>query len=366
MFDAGTKKTCRHHQYFGVRAAQERAHRHKGGILWHTQGSGKSLIMVWLAKWILEQMPDGRVLIITDRTELDDQIERVFKGVGEDLHRTTSGADLVGVLDSGEERLVGSLVQKFGPGEGASESDINSYLEEVRKSLPAGFSPKGTIFVFVDECHRTQSGKLHRAMTELLPEATLIGFTGTPLLRGDKQRSIETFGTYIHTYKYDQAVRDGVVLDLRYEARDIDQAITSQDRIDKWFNAKTQGLSDLAKARLKQRWGTMKRVLSALDRLRKIVADIMLDMETQDRLKSGRGNAMLVCDSIYSACRLYDLFTDAGLGGKCAVITSYDPSAASIKGEATGEGPTERLLQNKTYRKMLAEHFGEAEENRRT
>ena len=199
-------------------------------------------------------------------------------------------------------------------------------------------------------------------MTELLPEATLIGFTGTPLLRGDKQRSIETFGPYIHTYKYDEAVRDGVVLDLRYEARDIDQEITSQDRIDKWFNAKTQGLSDIAKARLKQRWGTMRRVLSALDRLRKIVADIMLDMETRDRLKSGRGNAMLVSDSIYSACRLYDLFTDAGLGGKCAVITSYDPSAAGIKGEETGEGPTEKLLQNKTYRKMLAEHFGEAEE----
>ena len=214
----------------------------------------------------------------------------------------------------------------------------------------------------MDECHRTQSGKLHRAMNELLPEATLIGFTGTPLLRGDKQRSIETFGTYIHTYRYDEAVSDGVVLDLRYEARDIDQEISSQDRIDKWFNAKTQGLSNLAKARLKQRWGTMKRVLSALDRLRKIVADIMLDMETRDRLQSGRGNAMLVSDSIYSACRLYDLFTDAGLGGKCAVITSYDPSAAGIKGEETGEGPTERLLQNKTYRRMLAEHFGEAEE----
>ena len=362
VFDAGTKKTCRHNQYFGVRAAQERVRGHEGGILWHTQGSGKSLIMVWLAKWILEQMSDGRVLIITDRTELDDQIEKTFLGVGEDLHRTTSGADLVQVLNKGEERLIGSLVQKFGPGEAATDSDIETYIKEVRKSLPAGFRPKGTIFVFVDECHRTQSGKLHRAMTELLPEATLIGFTGTPLLRGDKQRSIETFGPYIHTYKYDEAVRDGVVLDLRYEARDIDQELTSQDRIDRWFEVKTSGLSDVGRARLKQRWGTMRKVLSSLDRLRKIVADITLDMETRDRLKSGRGNAMIVSDSIYSACRLYDLFVDAGLGGKCAVITSYDPSAASIKGEETGEGPTERLLQNKTYRRMLAEHFGEAEE----
>ena len=362
VFDAGTKKTCRHNQYFGVRAARERVRRREGGILWHTQGSGKSLIMVWLAKWIREHIPDGRILIITDRRELDAQIEKVFKGVSEDIHRTSNGADLVRVLNKGEERLIGSLVQKFGPGETASDSDVDTYIEEVRNSLPAGFRAKGAIFVFVDECHRTQSGKLHEAMTELLPEATLIGFTGTPLLRGDKRRSILTFGPYIHTYKYDEAVRDGVVLDLRYEARDIDQEIKSQDRIDQWFDAKTNGLSDLAKAHLKRRWGTMRKVLSSLDRLRKIVADIMLDMETRDRLKSGRGNAMIVSDSIYSACRLYDMFTEAGMRGKCAVITSYDPGAASIKGEETGEGPTERLLQNKTYRRMLAEHFSEPEE----
>ena len=142
VFDAGTKKTCRHNQYFGVRAAQQRVRRHEGGILWHTQGSGKSLIMVWLAKWILEHMPDGRVLIITDRTELDDQIEKTFLGVGEDPYRTTSGADLVHVINKGEERLIGSLVQKFGPSETASESDIESYIKEVRKVCPADSAPK--------------------------------------------------------------------------------------------------------------------------------------------------------------------------------------------------------------------------------
>ena len=129
VFDAGTKKACRHNQYFGVRAAQERVRRREGGILWHTQGSGKSLIMVWLAKWIREHMPDGRVLIITDRTELDDQIEKNFKGVGEDLYRTTSGADLMGVLNSSEKGLIGSLVQKFGPGETASDSDTEGVNE---------------------------------------------------------------------------------------------------------------------------------------------------------------------------------------------------------------------------------------------
>ena len=146
----------------------------------------------------------------------------------------------------------------------------------------------------MDECHRTQSGELHEAMKAILPDAVFIGFTGTPLLKTDKKTSIEVFGRYIHTYKFDEAVKDGVVLDLRYEARDIDQNITSQAKIDQWFEAKTKGLTDLAKAQLKQRWGTMKKVLSSQSRLEKIVADILMDMETRDRLKSGRGNAMLV------------------------------------------------------------------------
>ena len=362
VFDAGVKKTCRHNQYFGVRAAQERVRRREGGILWHTQGSGKSLIMVWLAKWIREHVTNGRVLIITDRTELDAQIEKVFKGVSENIHRTSSGADLVHVLNTGQEWLVASLVHKFGGGDRASESDIETFIKDVRSSLPPGFRARGQMFIFVDECHRTQSGKLHKAMTAILPEAMLIGFTGTPLLRADKGRSIETFGPYIHTYKYDEAVSDGVVLDLRYEARDIDQQITSQQKIDQWFDAKTNGLKDLAKAQLKQRWGTMRKVLSSLDRLRKIASDILLDMETRDRLKSGRGNAMIVSDSIYSACRLYDIFRDTDLASKCAIVTSHRPDAANIKGEETGEGPTERLIENKTYKKMLAEHFDEPED----
>ena len=131
-------------------------------------------------------------------------------------------------------------------------------------------------------------------MKAILPNAVFIGFTGTPLLKADKKKSIEVFGRYIHTYKFDEAVKDGVVLDLRYEARDIDQRITSQKKIDQWFEAKTKGLTDLAKAQLKQRWGTMQKVLCCQDRLEKIVADILMDMETRDRLKSGHGNAMLV------------------------------------------------------------------------
>ena len=362
VFDAGLKKTCRHNQYFGVRAAQTHVRRREGGIIWHTQGSGKSLTMVWLAKWIREHVPSSRVLIITDRTELDEQIEKVFRGVREQIHRTRSGADLVRVLDEGTEWLMASLIHKFGASDETTAGEMDAYVEEVRRSLPPGFHAKGDIFVFVDECHRTQSGKLHEAMTDLLPGAMLIGFTGTPLLKADKKRSIETFGPYIHTYKYDEAVSDGVVLDLRYEARDIDQHLASPAKVDQWFDLKTRGLTDVARAQLKQRWGTMRRVLSARDRLAAIVNDVLIDMETRDRLRSGRGNALLVSGSIYSACRLFEMFQQHDLAGKCAIVTSYRPAPGDVKGEETGEGLTEKLRQYDIYRRMLSDHFGEPEE----
>jgi type I restriction enzyme R subunit len=196
--------------------------------------------------------------------------------------------------------------------------------------LPAGFKAKGKLFVLVDECHRTQSGDLHDAMKEILPDAVFIGFTGTPLLKADKKTTLETFGGYIHTYKFDEAVADGVVLDLRYEAREVDQRLTSQKKIDEWFELKTQGLTDLSKAQLKQRWGTMQKVLSSKSRLDVIAADILMDMEKCDRLKSGRGNAILVAGSIYEACKYFALFDKTDLHGKCAIVTSYTPSVSAV------------------------------------
>ena len=349
VFDSGVKKICRHNQYFGVRKAQERVRKREGGIIWHTQGSGKSLTMVWLAKWIRENVRDARVLIITDRTELDEQIEKVFKGVDEDIYRTKSGQDLINKLNATTPWLFCSLIHKFA---GKEEGEITEFIAEVKSSLPPDFKAKGDLYVFVDECHRTQSGDLHDAMKEILPNAMFIGFTGTPLLKSDKQKSIEVFGTYIHTYRFDEAVKDKVVLDLRYEARDIEQYITSQQRIDQWFDAKTRGLNDVALAQLKQKWGTMQKVLSSQSRLAMIVDDILMDMETKDRLESGRGNAMLVSGSIYQACKFYELFTSQGFD-KCAIVTSYKPSPANIKGEETGEGLTEKLRQFDIYNKML-------------
>ena len=364
VFDAGTKKICRHNQFFGVQAAAENVKRREGGIIWHTQGSGKSLTMVWLAKSILETIPNARVLIITDRTELDEQIEQVFMGVNENIKRTQSGSHLLQVLPNSAERLVCSLVQKFGRSDEVADTDTDDYddyVKDIEENLPDGFQPRGEFFVFVDECHRTQSGKLHKSMKTLLPNATLIGFTGTPLLKSDKQRSIETFGPYIHTYKYDEAVEDKVVLDLRYEARDVDQNLTSQEEIDQWFEDKTRGLTETAKARLRQRWSTMQNVLSSKERLDKIVTDIDFDMANRDRLKNGRGNAMLVADSIFSACRFFQLFQETPLKGKCAIVTSYRPTVDAIAREETGEGLTDRQTEYYIYREMLADHFNEPE-----
>lgn len=360
VYDRGQKKFCRPNQYFGIKSAQDFIKQKEGGIIWHTQGSGKSLTMVWLTKWIRTFNDNARVLIITDREELDEQIEKVYKGVQEHIYRTQSGRDLLQKLNDTSPWLMCSLIHKFGGkdnGEEASDKDIEKYLQELRSSIPSNFKAKGDIYVFVDECHRTQSGKLHDAMKQFIPGALFIGFTGTPLLKSDKQTSLEVFGRYIHTYKFNEAVADKVVLDLRYEARDIEQHIKSPDRIDEWFDLKTRGLTDFAKTELKQRWGTLKKVFSSKSRLEKIVLDIVLDMEKKERLQNGRGNAMLVSDSIYNACRYYELFQNAGLKN-CAIVTSFIPNTNDIKGE--GDNYTEKLQRFEIYQKMLSAYFNEA------
>jgi type I restriction enzyme R subunit len=358
VFDRGVKKLCRPNQYFGVKASQDFVIRKEGGIVWHTQGSGKSLTMVWLSKWIHQFNYNSRVLIITDREELDEQIEKVYSGVAEKIYRTKSGKDLIEKLDDTAPNLICSLVHKFKGRDEVDDEAYEAYLKELMNVLPQNFKAKGDFYVFVDECHRTQSGKLHDGMKALLPGAMFVGFTGTPILKKDKQTSQQIFGSFIHTYKFDEAVADKVVLDLRYEARDVEQKLLSKGKIDEWFDLKTKGLTEFAKTELKQKWGTIRKVFSSKERLNKIVVDMMLDFEKKERLQNGRGNALLVSDSIYNACRYYQLFQEAGLKN-CAIVTSFVPSHADIKGEETGEGYTEKLQRYEIYKKMLAEYFNE-------
>ncbi len=330
LFDAGVKKLPRVHQYFGIKAAQEHVRRKEGGILWHTQGSGKSIVMVLLAKWILENNPKARVVVVTDRDQLDKQIEGVFKNSGEEICRTRSGNDLMSQLSQATPRLLCSLVQKFG------KKDVNNFEQFIDDLQSQPSQVVGELFVFVDECHRTQSGKLHRVMKAIMPNSVFIGFTGTPLLKKDKATSLEVFGKYIHTYKYNEAVKDGVILDLNYEARDINQELGSPTKIDEWFRVKTNGLNDFQRAALKQRWGTMQNLLSSKPRMDKIVADVVFDFSVKPRLSSEKGNAILVASSIFEACRYYELFQSTELKNKCAVVTSYNPHTSDITTEDTG------------------------------
>ncbi len=348
VFDGGVKKLPRVHQYFGIKAAQERVNVYQGGIIWHTQGSGKSIVMVLLAKWILENKPNARILILTDRDELDKQIERVFAGAGEAIYRTSSGHDLMAQLGQAKPRLLCSLIHKFGK---KGVDDFDAFIEELKKqSSPA----IGELFIFVDECHRSQSGKLHKTMKALLPGAVFIGFTGTPLLKRDRQTSLEVFGDYIHTYKFGEAVEDEVVLDLVYEARDITQELHSPLKIDAWFEAKTKALNDWQKAALREQWGTMQKVLSSRSRMERVVEDIVFDFGVKPRLASERGNAMLVASSIYEAAKYFELLQKTVFKGRCAVVTSYNPHAQDVTLEETGANTeTEKQFLYNTYTALL-------------
>lgn len=348
LFDGGIKKLPRAHQYFGTKAAQQHVRERRGGIIWHTQGSGKSIVMVLLARWILENNPDARVVVITDRDELDKQIERVFTEAGETIARTRSGRELMQRLGQAQPRLLCSLVHKFG------RRDVDDFDDFIKELQAQPSATVGEVFVFVDECHRTQSGKLHRAMKAMMPNAVFIGFTGTPLLKKDKATSLEVFGGYIHTYKFSEAVEDAVVLDLVYEARDIDQHLGAQDKIDAWFEAKTKGLNTWQKDELKKQWGTMQVVLSSRSRMERVVRDIVFDFSVKPRLSSAHGNALLVASSIYEACKYYTLFQHTPLKGKCALVTSYNPQAKDITREETGANTeTDKQIIYSTYTALL-------------
>ncbi|HRZ13077.1 MAG TPA: type I restriction endonuclease subunit R [Kiritimatiellia bacterium] len=322
IFDAGQKKVPRPHQFIGVKKAQERIRQQEGGVIWHTQGSGKSILMVLIAKWLLEHDPEARVLIITDRDELDKQIEGVMKNAGvvsenSPSPRITSRAEFVAKLSATTPRLLCALVHKFDP------ADLNGPPPHVH----------GRFYVFVDECHRTQGGDMNKQMKRWLASAIFIGFTGTPLLLTDKQTTREIFGTYIHTYKFHEGVADKVILDLKYEARDVPQRLTSKKAIDAWFEQKTKGLNNFQKAVLRKRWATMEELMSAGERKQRIIADIIEDFSLKPRLNNNRGTAILVAASIYDSCHYYRLFLNTPFAGYCGIITSYEPNHNAISRE---------------------------------
>ena len=360
LFDAGHKKVPRPHQFQAVKAAQARIERREGGVIWHTQGSGKSILMVLLAKWLLEHDPEARVLVVTDRDELDKQIEGVMKNAGvvgatAPSPRVNARAELVNKLAATTPRLLCALLHKFDP------ADLDG----------PGPPVFGNFYVFVDECHRSQGGEMHRQMKRWLAGAIFIGFTGTPLLRRDRQTTRDVFGTYIHTYKFHQAVADRVVLDLKYEARDVPQRLTSRAAIDQWFAKKTKNLNNVQKALLRRRWATMEELMSAGERKQRIIASIIEDFNLRPRLNNHRGTALLVAASIYDACHYFRLFRNTIFGPYCGIITSFEPNAGAISREPAdsderykydtytrhvlGRGQTTRQYEDEVKRRFIEE-----------
>lgn len=339
IFDAGLKKVPRMHQYAAFKAAQERLKKLEGGVIWHTQGSGKSILMVLVTKWLLEHDPSARILIITDRDELDKQIANVLKSTAvisqsDGSPRVTSRHELLEKLKDPRQRVMCALLHKIDP-----------------KDL-TGQPPKttGQFYVLVDECHRTQGGDMNHQMKRWFARGIFVGFSGTPLLRSDKPMTTEVFGTFIHTYKFDEAVEDKVVLDLKYEARNVPQRLTSSQAVDQWFDRHTKGLNDYQQAVLKKKWASLEELMSAEDRKRRILFDILVDFDTKPRLASGRGTAMLVAASIYDACHYYQIAQTTPLKNGTAIITSYEPNPSAISREP--EGSDERYKFD-TYKELL-------------
>lgn len=333
IYDAGQKKVPRPHQYFGVKAAQERVRQREGGVIWHTQGSGKSILMVLIARWLMEYDPDARILVITDRDELDKQIEGVMRnagviGAGDPSPRITSRRQFIEKLGATTPRLLCALIHKFG---GQREDNVCAAMAQALRGEPPPIF--GRFYIFVDECHRTQGGDMNKQMKRWMQDAIFIGFTGTPLLRKDRKTTREVFGTYIHTYKFHQAVADKVVLDLKYEARDVPQRLTSKKKIDEWFQEKTKNLNNFQKAIVRKSWATMEKLMSADTRKREIMAEIIADFSLKPRLNNDRGTAILVAASIYDACHYFRLFQNTSFGQYCGIITSYEPNHNAISRE---------------------------------
>lgn len=357
IFDRDVKKIARHNQFFANMAARSFIERRMGGIVWNTQGSGKTLTMAWLARWVCESIPNGRALIVTDREELDRQIGALFQGVGLKIRRAGSGKELRELLDSPAYPIVTTLIHKYGDrsgrrggrgadefamgdadGEAGGEAESGSeddgrgeFARTLEREASDGFEAQGDIVCFIDECHRTNSGKLHQAMRRLMPNATLIGFTGTPLLKSDKRTTLDTFGPFIHRYMFDEAVKDKVILDLLYEARDVGQELARGPELDALFDAATAGMAQGQKEKLKKKLVSASSLDELEGRMRMVVLGIMADMRSKPRLRSG-GAAMLVAGNIEKALRYWKLFQEAGFKS-CAAITSYDPAPAKAPPE---------------------------------
>jgi len=314
VFDGGERKIARHQQYFGIRAAVERVKhddidgRRKGGVIWHTQGSGKSLTMVMLARALAldPDIPNPRLLIVTDRDDLDVQIKGTFKSCEMEPIRAKSGGHLLDLIHD-RKPLVTTIVNKFDT------------------ATRAGVEPDEdkNLFVLVDESHRTQSGRLGGygkfaiKMRRLLPKACYLGFTGTPLLKKERN-TLATFGGLIHKYPIDEAVADEAVVPLLYEGRMVEQQV-SGPALDTWFEKLCAGLTDQQRADLKRKYARME----AIGKTGQVIRAKAFDISEHYRQHwQGTGfKAQLVAPSKLAAIRFKEVLDEIGHVSSAIVIS---------------------------------------------
>ncbi|ABB44226.1 Type I site-specific deoxyribonuclease HsdR [Sulfurimonas denitrificans DSM 1251] len=312
LFDKKVKKVSRYQQFFGIEKTLKRVEKitdgiRAGGLIWHTQGSGKSLTMVMLTKLLKLTYTNAKIIVVTDRVDLDEQIHKTFENTDIKAGRASSGSDLIEKLQSGIS-VITTLVHKF---------------EKVRNSKTV--INDNNVFVLVDESHRTQGGDLHNAMKKALPLACYLGFTGTPLLKKEKNKnSFLKFGGEIHRYTIDDAVKDGAVLPLLYEGRLVDQEVLSPDGLVRKFNMIARELSDDAKRDLQHKWARFQKVASSEQRLELIALDINEHFKKTLKMSNSGFKAMFATSSKYEAIKYHEIFEEYGDIRTAYVISSNE------------------------------------------
>ena len=339
IFEAGTKKICRYQQYFAVKAMLSRIKEEsKGGVVWHTQGSGKSITMVYITKKIMEDkdIKNPQVVIATDRIDLDKQIHKTFNRIGVPAKRASTGRELTELIKDENIRVITTVVNKF-------ETAVNSGVKVDAKNT----------FILVDEGHRTQYGEINRRMQEVFTGAIYISFTGTPIMKKDKN-IFNKFGGLIHKYSLDDALKDKAIVPLIYEGKMVDQEVT-REAIDMRLEMLTKNLKQEAKDEVMQKWSRFEKVASSEQRLELIAWDIASNYN--ETLKGTGFNAMLACNKKIEAVKYYNIFRNEFPELEVAVVISAPDMR---EGEDNFEEDTNDIVK-KFYINALANYKNEEE-----
>lgn len=342
LFDANVKKICRYQQYFAIReiiktiAQQDSKGNRQSGVIWHTQGSGKSLTMVMLAKYILMELAvcNPRVVIVTDRKELDGQIAATFAHTRLNPARATSGRHLVELVTNGKADVITTIINKFNT---AERLDAKNNSRDV--------------FVLIDESHRSNYGSMAAKMRTVFPNACYIGFTGTPLMRREKN-TLTKFGKLIHKYTIQDGVEDGAIVPLIYEGRFVEQKV-DEENIDMWFQQTTKRLTDPQKEDLRRKWSSIRRLTSTDARIKRIALDI--NNHFLLGFKDTGFKAMLATNYKRDAIRYLKCFEQFG-DLNCAVVISPPDMRESV--DDVDEGTDNMVIE---YWEKMMKQYGDAD-----